>query len=126
VLLWLAPLLFLLAALSAAEERQAGQKSKAPESYAVIAGTVFQSSGFLLRGAEVIVTPQPDAASRVKVKKQVTRTDNAGEFAVRVPAVPLRYSVSVKAVGFAGQEKEVEVAGEQRVEVLFHLDPERK
>jgi len=126
VLLWLAPLLFLLAARSVAQERQAGKKSTAPEAYAVIAGTVFQSSGFLLRGAEVIVSPQPGAGSRVKVKKQVTRTDTAGEFAVRVPAVPLRYSVSVKAAGFAGQEKEVEIAGEQRVGVLFHLNPERK
>lgn len=48
-------LMCLLAAFSMAVE--AGKKKDALQSYAAVAGTVFQASGLLCRGAAVILSP---------------------------------------------------------------------
>lgn len=104
-----------------------GEKNKkAQESYALIAGTVFRSSGFSLPGAEVTVTPDPDAKPRRKLKKTKVLSDSRGEFAVRVPAEPMRYTVSVKAGGFRPQEKPVSIQADERVDLFFHLEAETK
>jgi Carboxypeptidase regulatory-like domain len=93
---------------------------------ALIAGTVFQESGFLLRGAEVVISPDPEAKDDRKFKKVKVVSDNRGEFAVRVPAQPMRYTVSVSARGFRAQEKSVSIGGEERIDVFFRLAPEDK
>jgi hypothetical protein len=90
----------------------------------VIAGTVFQQSGFVLRGAGVMVKPM--VADGVKIdKKQIhsVKTDGRGEFAVRVPGGGLRYTVSVESEGWQSQQKDVEVPWDQRVDVNFRLKP---
>jgi hypothetical protein len=94
-----------------------------------VTGTVFQSSGFLLRGAEVELVPQPAkegnaAKTKVKVKRMTGRTNEMGEFVFRVPALPIDYLVRARARGFVAQEKTVTISGEERQDVLFHLDPE--
>jgi hypothetical protein len=86
---------------------------------AVIAGTVFRPPGLALPGAEVIVTP----LDVEKPKKLKTVTNFRGEFAVRVPAVPMKYSVDVKAEGFKPDQKTAAIEGEQRRDLSFLLDP---
>lgn len=93
-------------------------------SWALIAGTVFRDSGFSLAGAEVVVTSVPDPNSSVKIKKIKVVSDARGEFAIRVPVVSMRYTVSVKASGLRAQEKPVSIVGEERVDVFFRLERE--
>lgn len=102
----------------------AKKKKRRPERYGVIAGTVFQNSGFLLRGARVTLTPVPPDGSKVKKKDiQETVTDNRGEFAFRVPAGAMRYTIRVEADGWEPAEKTVEVQWDQRVDTVFRLRP---
>ena len=54
-------------------------------------------------------------------KKQKAMSDARGEFAVRVPAVPVTYRVSVNKPGFIAQEKTVKVEGEGNFDANFRL-----
>jgi hypothetical protein len=118
----LLPALAILAAWALA----AAGKSGKPEPFALIAGSVFRDTGFSLAGAELIVEPAPEAKAPVKFKRIKTVTDARGEFAVRVPSVPMRYTVSVKAQRYRLDKKEVSIDGEGRVELFFRLEPETK
>ena len=104
----------------------AAKKKDKQTSFALIAGTVFRDSGFALPGAEVYVKPSPDGATKLKVRPVKTMSDPRGEFAIRVPAAPMRYTVRVKAQGFREQSKPVSISGDERVDVFFHLEPELK
>ena len=104
----------------------AAGKSGKPEPFALIAGSVFRDTGFSLAGAELTVEPAPEAKVPSKFKRIKTVTDARGEFAVRVPSVPMRYTVSVKARRYRLDRKEVSIQGEERVELLFRLEPESK
>ena len=96
------------------------KKSKArPE--AVLFGSVFQENGFLVRGARVVVWN----AERPKERKETT-SDVQGEFAVRVPAGKGKYTIEVNAAGFASQQKTVEIAGDERIDLTFRLAPQAK
>ncbi len=119
--------LLLLAALfgcviSPAKEKE--KKSKLSDSWAVVAGTVFRTPGFALPGAEVTLDPDKDNPEHVKVKRQQAVSNSRGEYAFRVPATPLRYTVSVKANGFRSDSKQVQIQGDQRIDVFFQLEPE--
>jgi hypothetical protein len=103
----------------------AKKKDKQP-SFALIAGTVFRDSGFALPGAEVSVKPLPEEAPKPKIQSVKTMSDPRGEFAIRVPAVPMRYTVRVKAPGFREQSKPVSISGDERVDVFFHMEAELK
>jgi hypothetical protein len=108
------------------EPASAKDKKKAPPAVAIVAGTVFRPPGFSLAGAEVTLEPAekpPEAKTPVKVKTQKALSDARGEFAFRVPAMALRYNLSVKAAGFAPARKEVAVAGEERLDVFVTLEP---
>ena len=109
-------LLLLSVAGAAAEKKKAKFVAQA-----VLAGTVFQESGFLLRGARVVVS----SVDRPKGKKEVA-TDLQGEFAVRVPAGKGRYTIEVSAPGFVSGSKTVEVSGDERLELTFRLAPAQK
>ncbi len=76
--------------------------SQAPPVVAIIAGTIYRPPGFAIPEAEVTVEPGKVRAT----------TDGRGEFALRVPAVPASYRVSVKQKGYLSQVKTVEVQGE--------------
>jgi len=103
----------------------AADKSKrTAEPYGLVAGTVFQESGQVLRGAEITVRPDPEGKPSVKLRTATASSDARGEFAVRVPAFPMRYIVSVRAPGFRQQEKTAETSGEERVELFFRLERE--
>ncbi len=110
----------LLAPLAMANN--AGGQKKAPAPYAVVVVTVFREPGFALRGAEVSLAPDGQAA---KPKKE--NCDDRGECAFRVSAEPRSYLVRATAKGFHPEEKHVEVHGEsERAEVTLELRAESK
>ena len=90
--------------------------------YSVIAGTVFHDNGFSLAGA-VITLSRKDAS---KVKRLQSVSDSRGEFAFRVSPAPAAYVVKASLKGYQPVEKEVSVAGEERVEVTLSLPTESK
>ena len=95
-------------------------KKKAFEGSALLAGTVFHSSGLALRGAEVVISA---AASSKKRQEWRAVSDARGEFAIRLPAGAGSYNVVVKAAGFATREKSVTIGADERVDLSFLLDP---
>jgi hypothetical protein len=109
-------------------QASSGADKKAGPSYALVAGTVFQESGYALSGAAVTLAPdpQPDAPPPKGAKKIRSLSDSRGEFVFRVPAGPMRYTVQVDAKGFQSQEKSVEIQGEERADVTFQLQPQSK
>jgi Carboxypeptidase regulatory-like domain len=103
------------------------KKKPAPAAYGLVAGTVFQQSGFALPNADLVLIPDPQLDSaRGKVKKLETVSDGRGEFVFRVPAVSMRYTLKVEAKGYQAQQKSVSVEGEGRIDVTFQLEPESK
>lgn len=111
-------LLFGLAALPAF----AGKK-KSPETFAVIAGTTFRPPGFALPGSRVRVEPGRAQPGGIKLKPVEAVTDARGEFAVRVPVVPMSWTVHVQAKGFQPLSRTVSIDGEQRLDLSFVLEP---
>jgi Carboxypeptidase regulatory-like domain len=105
-----------------------GDKKKAgAEPYVLLAGTVFQETGFALPNAEVVVTQ--DAAPETKhskAKKMQAVSDSRGEFALRLPAGNAHYVIKVSAKGFRDEEKPVTVQGEDRLDVTFQLHQESR
>ena len=115
-------------ALAFALSLQAAKKRSVPETYALVAGTVFSAGGYALPDAEVSLTPDPQADSpALKVRKLQTVSDPRGEFVFRVPAGAMHYLVTVVSVrGFRGAQKAVDVQGEERVDITFLLDRDSK
>ncbi|MGH9631561.1 MAG: carboxypeptidase-like regulatory domain-containing protein [Bryobacteraceae bacterium] len=127
--------LFLLLLLSLAalpllsqneRKKDSDRKREQALAFALVAGTVFRPPGFALPGAEVTVTPAEPRSGATKFKKEKVRTDARGEFAIRVPPVPMSYSVGVQMKGFQSTEKSVSIAGEERTNLTFQLEPEDK
>jgi Carboxypeptidase regulatory-like domain len=118
----------LICLLIAASPLAAASKKKAvPEAYSIVAGTVFREPGFALPQAEVTLIPNPEHDGLpVKAKKISTVSDARGEFVFRVPAASMRYTVRVAAKGYHGEEKTVNVQGEERADVTFQLHEESK
>jgi len=88
------------------------------DEYALIYGTVFRPTGHAMAGAEVLLQPEGG-------KVQKSRSSPRGEFTFRVPAKPLRYTVTVKAAGFKTESKPVSVQADERVDVTFLLENEK-
>ena len=124
----LASLAWALAALfsqmSGPAASAAEKKTKAAESYGLIAVTVFREPGFALPGAELTLTLAPTGGG-AKQKRKAT-SDARGEYVFRVPVQAQRYSVGVSAKGLVPQEKMVQAEGEQRIDVTFLLAAESK
>ncbi len=115
-----------LLCLFAASLAAVGKDQKLEASDALIAGTVFRETGMSLPGAEVELSAESQTQKSHKSKKIKLITDARGEFAFRVPAVAGDYKLTVKAAGYQVQEKPVSVAGEERVDVFFRLEPASK
>ena len=104
-----------------------GGDKRTAVSYALVAGTVFREPGFALAGAEVVLVPDSAGGQTPgKIKKMEARSDARGEFAFRVPPVPMRYTIRVSAKGYQPEEKSVSVEGEQRADATFLLRAESK
>lgn len=103
----------------------AEKKAKQKTGLAVISGTVFRDSGLSFAGIEVILQPQPEGkASNKPGKKMKTVSDSRGEYSFRVPAKPMRYTVSVQAPGYQPEKSQVSINGEERQDVFFTLKPD--
>ncbi len=104
----------------------AEKEKKALIEDAVVAGTVFRETGMSFPGVEITIALAPDAQAPRKFKKITVTTSLRGEFAVHVPAGPMKYVVSAKARGYEPQEKPAVIAGDERVDVFFRLEPASK
>lgn len=97
----------------------------AADSYGLVAGTVFRPSGHALPGVEVRIEAVKAENGEKGPKPQRTVTTFRGEFTFRVPAKPMRYTLSVKAPGFKPLTKEVAVEGEERIDTSLLLEVEK-
>jgi hypothetical protein len=104
-------------------EASAAKRKKAPQSYAVIAGTVFEENGRSVPGARIVVTPLAPEGEKPVTGRAEGTSDSRGEFAVRVPSGSMRYNVRVEARGFEPAEKQVQVEWDQRLDIVFRLQP---
>jgi len=102
----------------------ARKKDKAPESYSVVAGTVFREPGLALAGVDVTLTRAAGDAAPQSKQKLSFSTNTRGEFAFRLPSVKARYTLAVNAKGYVAQQKAVETEPGERVEVTFLLAKE--
>ena len=114
--------LFVLLVAPAGAEKKPKKPSAASEAFSVIAGTVYRPPGFALPGAEIEITPETEG----KPKKMKAVSDVRGEFALRVPVVPMKYKVDVKGNGYLPQQQTVAIEGEQRKDLSFRLEPAAK
>lgn len=97
----------------------------AADPYAIVAGTVFRETGHAMPGAEVVLEGIPaEGEKKPKAQRQVSTF--RGEFTFRVPAKPMRYTVTVKAQGYRPQSKPVTIQGDERVDITVLLDRETK
>ena len=95
----------------------------ADESYALIAGSVFRPNGTSMPSVEVVLTAEPDEKQAGKKPKAQKQTSNfRGEFSFRVPAKPMRYTLSVRSSGYKPLTKTVQVAGDERQDVSLMLE----
>ena len=118
-------ILFSLLVLSCALQAQTNKK--APGSYGLIGGSVYDPSGRAFPHATATLTPDPQSGSAsLKMKKLEAVSDSRGEFVFRVPAAPMHYILRVAAKGFEPQEKPVDITADERVDVTFQLEPESK
>jgi hypothetical protein len=101
----------------------APKKKPALDTYAVVSGSVFDSSGYALPGADVTLAPETQTQ---KLKPMEAASDARGEFVVRVPPGPMHYTVTVHAKGYRSEQKTVSVEDQERVEVTFQLERESK
>ncbi len=111
--------LVLMLVYPAAAEKKPKKQNDASQPYALITGTVYRPPGFAMAGAEVEIIPEAES----KVKKTKLISDARGEFALRVPPVPSKYTVDVKRNGYQSQQQTVSIEGEQRKELTFQLEP---
>jgi hypothetical protein len=105
----------------AAESKRKSASPAAP--FALIAGTSFRPPGLSLPGAKVTIKPDAPVGD-LKLKPAQADTDSRGEFAFRVPAVPMRWTVYVERKGYRPETRTVQVEGEQRVDLSILLEPD--
>lgn len=90
---------------------------------AVIAGSVFRDPGFAFPRVELTLTPLTLPPGVKKLKPLKSTTDVRGEYAFRVPAGAARYKLEASAPGFASEQREVEIAASERIDVYLTLKP---
>ena len=94
----------------------------AAEAYAVIAGSVFRPNGTSMPSVEVTLSAEPDERKGKKPKARKQTSNFRGEFTFRVPAKPMRYTLSVRSSGYKPLTKTVQVAGDERQDVSLMLE----
>ena len=110
-------------ALIAGKKIRKEKPGKTDSQFATVAGTVFRDPGFALPGAQVTLAPE-DPESKMKPLRYTS--DSRGEYAFRVAPGPARYTVSVNAAGFLPQTKTAVLAGMERADVFFQLQPDAR
>jgi hypothetical protein len=90
---------------------------------AVIAGTIFRDPGFAFPRVELTLTAITLPPGVKKLKPMKTASDIRGEYSFRVPAGSALYKVVASAPGFAAEQREVEIAASERIDVYLTLKP---
>ena len=93
----------------------------AQSNFSLIKGTVFTSEGQPVLGAKVTIIRADLEPKQQKKSRKETTSDRLGEFAFRMDVGPAKFHLTVEAQGFAKQEKEVEVAGDERADISVVL-----
>ena len=93
----------------------------AQANFCLVKGTVFSPEGRPFPGAKVgIARMDIQPKQQKKLLKQAV-SDRLGEFAFRMNVGPAKFRVTVEAPGFAKQEKEIEVVGDERTDISVVL-----
>jgi Carboxypeptidase regulatory-like domain len=100
------------------------KKKSAPDTPAIVSGSVFSDNGYALADADVTLAPRKVQSGKSKPMQAVS--DARGEFVFHVPAGPAQYTVTVSAKGYRSQQKSVSLQDQERVEVTFQLEHESK
>lgn len=88
----------------------------AQTNFSLIKGTVFSSEGRPVAGAKVTIARVDVEPKQQKKSRKEAVSDRMGEFAFRMDVGPAKFHVAVEAQGFAKQEKDIEVAGDERAD----------
>jgi uncharacterized GH25 family protein len=89
--------------------------------YSLIKGTVFTAQGRPVQGAKVvIIRSDVDAKLQKKSRKEIM-SDRNGEFAFRMDVGPAKFRLTAEVKGLQTAEKEIEVSGDERVDVSMVL-----
>lgn len=96
-------------------------KSRDRKAHALIAGTIFRDPGFAFPGVAVLLEPVPGEKTSAKLKKMDFVSDSRGEFAFRVPPVPMRYNLTFQANGHTTEKRTVTISGEERQDIYVTL-----
>ena len=89
----------------------------AQSNFSLIKGTVFTPEGRPLPGAKVVIGRVDTEPKQQKKSSKQAISDRLGEFAFRMDVGPAKFHVTVEAPGFAKQEKDVEVVGDERTDI---------
>lgn len=117
LILWL-----LLGGLSVIEAK-GKKKDVESEAYALLGGTCINEKGLSLPGVTIEANLQNSSEPKLRKKKWTTSTDGRGEFAVRLPAGKATFQVKASKKGYQSQEKTVGFNGDERQDLLFHMEP---
>lgn len=124
--------IWLMAIWGMAAVGASGLAAPKKQAVAVIAGTVFRDPGFSFPAVLVQLEPKPDPATSstqkrsAKVKKMKAVSDSRGEFGFRVPATPMRYTLTFEATGHRPETREVTISGEERQDIYVTLKPAKE
>jgi uncharacterized GH25 family protein len=89
--------------------------------YSLIKGTVFTAHGRPVQGAKVVIVRNDvDAKLQKKSRKEIL-SDRNGEFAFRMDVGPAKFRLTAEVKGLQTAEKEIEVSGDERVDVSVVL-----
>jgi hypothetical protein len=99
----------------------AGSLLTAQANYSLIKGTVFTAQGRPVQGAKVVIMRSDvDAKLQKKSRKEIL-SDRNGEFAFRMEVGPAKFRLTAEVKGLQTAEKEIEVSGDERVDVSMVL-----
>jgi len=89
----------------------------AQTNFSLIKGTVFTFDGRPVPAAKVTIVRVDLEPKQQKKSLKHGISDRLGEFAFRMDVGPAKFHLTVEALGFAKQEKDVEVAGDERTDI---------
>jgi len=89
--------------------------------FCLVKGTVFNPEGRPVPGAKVVIVRVDILPKQQKESLKQAVSDRLGEFAFRMNVGPAKFRVTVEAPGFAKQEKEIEVVGDERTDISVVL-----
>ena len=93
----------------------------AQTNFCLVKGTVFSPEGRPVPGAKVVIVCVDIQPKQQKESLKQAVSDRLGEFAFRMNVGPAKFRVTVAAPGFAKQEKDIEVAGDERTDISVIL-----